>query len=292
MDLLLRLRLPCMRGYSHRSCRFAKRARVLPEIAQRRFFTIFGSIAAGDSANEHGKMRVAAVPDCQLRPGSPLWAQIADRFAESFVEEWRRKYPGEEERQTFARSWRHVHASLPSKEAYWLIGYYSARECENFRVDDLLAGYGRGKACTEVCAITGLLVFRNSSPSTITVPSTSLPIHKGYIESPKNDVDFGELCRGSRRGEIEPGEDARLARLLRAHVRARESIQTEAESEDRPSRRQSTGSSSILPPVTRPLRSTYRDSILLHSNCVLPKYRAKGHGAPDMWSWEILLDYA
>ena len=94
--------------------------------------------------------------DSELRPASRVWEQISHHVADSFVEEWRRKYPKETEHDHWRRSWQHTHAPLPSREAYWLVGYVPAPPST--------AG-GEDEPLGQLCAVTGLLVFRGPRAS-------------------------------------------------------------------------------------------------------------------------------
>lgn len=100
---------------------------------------------------------VQIMADSELRPGSRVWEQISHHVAHSFVEEWRRKYPKETEHDHWRRSWQHTHAPLPSREAYWLVGYVPAPPST-----------GDGKDLLgQLCAVTGLLVFRGPRASSV-----------------------------------------------------------------------------------------------------------------------------
>jgi hypothetical protein len=114
------------------------------------------------------QLSIQVVSDEWFRPHSAIWTdQVAEPLSISFLEEWQRKYPAESERELLQRSWRHCHADLPSREAYWLIG------CMPSAVPD---------GTSSVCAVTGLLLFRKSVRSRVP-PTTSSPRFDGVDES-------------------------------------------------------------------------------------------------------------
>lgn len=209
---------------------------------------------------EHIQLRL--VTDAHLRPGSEVWEQLSRHVASSFVEEWRRKFPKETHADHWQRSWEHTHAPLPSREAYWLIGYIPRESQPNVDPSDADSEAGvdhSGRELGDVVALTGLLVFRGSR-STATHVSVAQRAQARALSRSLQMPSLGIPNRAASHDE----EDRVLAAALQAMAEATE--------EQAIVRKHSTPAAKQRP------SNVFVPHVLLHTNTVLPSARGCGVG--------------
>ena len=202
-------------------------------------------------------VRVTMVHDKLLRRHPQAWGQVSRYVAASFLAEWRRKYPAETAAQHWRRSYQHAQATLPCAEAYWLIGRApggeGSRSFDGFETEGAgLVGVSSTVGdLSDICAVTGLLVFRSPGragpPPPSHAPAPGAVAHHNAEVLPTN-----------------PGQEIVLQAALQA-----------MEEEARRLRLQQ-------PPAAVPghggRNSARTPHVLLHTNCVLPEYRGLGIG--------------
>ena len=199
-------------------------------------------------------VRVAMVHDKLLRSCAQSWGQVSRYVAASFLEEWRRKYPAETAAQHWRRSYQHAQATLPCAEAYWLIGRAPGGEGSRTETAEGAGLVGMSSTVgdlSDICAVTGLLVFRSPGraglPPPSHVPAPGAAAHHNAEVLPTN-----------------PGQEI----VLQAALQAMEEEARRLQLQQQPP----------AAPVHGGRNSARTPHVLLHTNCVLPEYRGLGIG--------------